>query len=69
MVPLEIVLRNQPRGREATPWLEPYRERFAKAAREASVELKGTKLKGADKVKLFNNLVREKLQRQSWELE
>ena len=57
---LQIVIRNQAKGREATPWLNPYRERFAQAAREAKKELEGTKLRGADKVQAFNRLVGEK---------
>ena len=61
MEELQIVIRNQPKGREATPWLEPYRERFAKAAREAAKELKRSKVRGADKVRLFNSLVSQKL--------
>ena len=62
---LQLVLRNQKKGREATPWLEPYRERFSKAAHEASVELKGTKLKGAAKVQALNRLVSQKLRGES----
>lgn len=58
---LQIVIRKQAKGREATPWLNPYRERFAQAAREAATELKGTKLKGADKIQEFNRRVGEKL--------
>ena len=58
---LQIVIRNQAKGREATPWLEPYRERFTRASKEAAKELRGTKLRGADKVKRFNSLVGEKL--------
>jgi hypothetical protein len=58
---LQLVIRNQPKGREATPWLEPYRERFSQAAKEAAAELKGTKLKGEARVRAFNNLIKEKL--------
>lgn len=61
---LQIVIRNQPKGREATPWLEPYRVRFSKAAKEAAREMEGTKLKGADRVRVFNRLVGEKLRSQ-----
>lgn len=57
---LQIVIRNQRKGRQATPWLDPYRERFSKAAKEAAKEMEGTKLRGADKVRLFNSLVAEK---------
>lgn len=61
MKELQLVIRNQPKGREATPWLDPHRKRFAQAAHEAKKELEGTKLKGADKVQAFNRLVAEKL--------
>lgn len=64
MEELQIVLRKQAKGREATPWLEPYRERFGKAAKEAAKELGGTKLKGADRVRAFNRLVGKKLRSQ-----
>jgi len=64
MKELQIVIRNQPKGRQATPWLDPYRERFAKAAHEASKELADTKLKGAAKVQAFNLLIAEKLRSQ-----
>lgn len=64
MKELQIVIRNQAKGREATPWLNSYRERFAQAAREAKKELEGTKLKGADKVRRFNSLVGEKFRSQ-----
>ncbi len=59
---LTRVLRNQPKGREATPWLNGQRERFGKAAQEAGKEMADTKLKGAARVKAFNQLVRQKLQ-------
>lgn len=61
MEELQIVIRNQRKGRQATPWLEPYRERFAKAAHEAKKEMEGTKLKGAARVEAFNRLVSQKL--------
>lgn len=58
---LILSLRNQPCGKETTPWLDEHRERFAKAAKAASQELKGKNLKGANKVRAFNALVSEKL--------
>lgn len=63
MEELQIVLRKQAKGREATPWLNPYRDRFTQAAREAKKELEGTKLRGAAKVQEFNRRVGEKLRR------
>lgn len=61
---LQLILKNQAKGREATPWLEPYREKFARAAREAATEVRDSPLKGAAKIKLINSLISEKLKRQ-----
>ena len=60
---LKIILREQATGRDATPWLESYRERFGKAAKEAAQEIKGLPLKGADKVRAINRLISEKLKK------
>jgi lysophospholipase L1-like esterase len=58
---LKIILRNTPIGRKETPWLEPYREKFAKAAKEIAAELKDTKLKGTDRIRAFNARMSQKL--------
>ena len=58
---LKIILREQATGRDATPWLELYRERFGKAAREAAQELKDSPLKSTEKVRAINRLISEKL--------
>lgn len=58
---LQLVIRNQPKGREATPWLNPYRERFAKAAKEVAEEMKDTKLRGTARVKAFNARISQRL--------
>lgn len=58
---LRLILKNQATGREATPWLDSYRERFGKAAKEAAKELKDSPLKGADKVRAINARISEKL--------
>lgn len=58
---LKLILKQQPTGREETPWLEPYREKFAKAAKEVVAELKDTKLKGAAKVRAMNARMSQKL--------
>jgi len=58
---LKIILKNQPVGRDATPWLEPQREKFAKAAKEAAQELKDSRLKGAARVRSFNARISQKL--------
>ena len=59
----KLFLKNQAKGREATPWLEPYREKFARAAKEAATEVKDSSLKGAAKVQLLNRLISEKLKK------
>jgi hypothetical protein len=69
MKELKLILKEQVVGREATPWLEPHRERFAKAAHEAAIELQGTKLKGAARIQAFNRRIAEKLRPQSQGLE
>jgi hypothetical protein len=58
---LKIILKEQPVGRAMTPWLEPYRDKFAKAAKEVAAELKDTKLKGAAKIRAFNTRMSQKL--------
>lgn len=58
---LKLVLRETPIGRESTPWLDPQREKFTRAAREVAQELKGSKLRGAAKIHAMNRLMSEKL--------
>ena len=58
---LKLILKEQPIGREATPWLEPQREKFAQVARECSEAFKDSKLKGAAKVRAMNRWMAERL--------
>ncbi len=58
---LKIILKNQPVGREETPWLEPQREKFTQAAKEVAQELKDSRLKGAAKIRAFNARMSQKL--------
>ena len=58
---LKIILKEQPVGRESTPWLDPQREKFAQVAKEVAQEMKGTKLRGAARVKAFNARISERL--------
>ncbi len=58
---LIIILKEQPVGRAMTPWLETYRDKFTKAAKETAAELKDTKLKGAAKVRALNARMSQKL--------
>ena len=59
----QLILKNQAKGRDATPWLEPYREKFARAAREAATEVRDSPLKGAEKVRAINARISEKLKK------
>jgi len=58
---LKIILKTQPVGREETPWLEPQREKFARAAKEVAQEFKDSKLKGAAKIRAMNARISQKL--------
>ena len=58
---LKLTLKEQPVGRESTPWLDPQREKFAQVAKEVAQELKGSKLKGAAKIHAMNRLMSQKL--------
>lgn len=51
---LKIVLRETPTGREATPWLNPQREKFNRLARECKEEFKDSRLKGEAKIRAMN---------------
>ena len=58
---LRLSLRNQPVGKEETPWLNGQRARFTKATQEASLEMKDTKLRHTARILKMNALVSEKL--------
>ncbi|MBA7711714.1 hypothetical protein ES703_120680 [subsurface metagenome] len=58
---LIIILKNQPVGREETPWLEPQRRKFTQVAKEVAEEMKDTKLRGAARVRAFNARMSQKL--------
>jgi len=58
---LKIILRETPIGREATPWLDPQREKFAQVARECKEAFKDSKLKGAAKIIAMNAWMSERL--------
>jgi hypothetical protein len=58
---LRLSLRNQPVGKEETPWLEGQRARFAKAAHEVAIEMKDSKLRHTARVLKMNALVSAKL--------
>ena len=58
---LKLILKEQPVGREETPWLEPQREKFAQATKECKEAFKDSKLRGADKVRAMNRWMSERL--------
>jgi len=58
---LKIILKEQPVGREETPWLDPQREKFAQVAKECKEAFKDSKLRGADKVMAMNRWMSERL--------
>jgi len=60
---LKLILRETPTGRESTPWLDSQREKFAQVAKEVAQEMKGTKLRGAARVRAFNARISERLKK------
>jgi len=57
----KLVLREQPVGREETPWLDPQREKLAQLAKECKEAFKDSKLRGAAKVRAMNRWMSERL--------
>ncbi|MBA7652121.1 hypothetical protein ES703_59950 [subsurface metagenome] len=58
---LRLILKEQPLGREATPWLDPQREKFAQVAKECSQAFRHSKLRGAAKIMGMNRWMSERL--------
>ncbi|GAH73280.1 unnamed protein product, partial [marine sediment metagenome] len=58
---LKLILKEQPVGREETPWLDPQREKFARVARECSQAFRHSKLRGAAKIMAMNRWMSERL--------
>jgi len=58
---LRLILKEQPLGRESTPWLDPQREKFALVARECKEAFKDSKLRGAAKIMAMNRWMSERL--------
>lgn len=58
---LKLILKEQPVGREETPWLDPQREKFARVAKECSEAFKDSKLRGAAKIFAMNAWMSERL--------
>ncbi|MBA7650027.1 hypothetical protein ES703_57828 [subsurface metagenome] len=57
----KLILKEQPVGREETPWLDPQREKFAQVARDCREAFKDSKLKGAAKIRAMNAWMSERL--------
>jgi len=58
---LKLILKEQPVGREETPWLDPQRKKFAQVAKECSQVFGHSKLRGAAKVRAMNRWMSEHL--------
>jgi len=58
---LKLTLKEQPVGREETPWLEPQREKFAQVAGECKEAFKDSKLRGAAKIQAMNQFMSDRL--------
>jgi hypothetical protein len=58
---LKLILRETPTGRDATPWLDPQREKFTRVARECKEKFKDSKLKGEAKIRAMNQFMSEHL--------
>ncbi|MBA7701808.1 hypothetical protein ES703_110554 [subsurface metagenome] len=58
---LKLILRETTTGLKPTQKQAAQRERFAQAAKDVAQEMKGTKLKGAARVKAFNAGVSRRL--------
>ena len=58
---LKLVLRETSTGRDATPWLDPQREKFTRVARECKEAFKDSKLKGEAKIRAMNQFMSERL--------
>ena len=57
----KLILRETVTGREATPWLDPQRDKFARIAKECKEAFKDSKLKGAAKIQAMNAWISERL--------
>lgn len=58
---LKIILRETPIGLEPTPKQVIQREKFARVAKEVAEEMKGTKLRGAARIRTFNARISQRL--------
>ncbi len=54
---MKIVLRETTTGREATPWLDPRREKFTRVSGECKEAFKDSKLKGEAKIRAMNQFM------------
>ena len=58
---LKIVLRETQTGREATPWLDPQRDKFTRVARECKETFKDSRLRGEAKIRAMNAFMSQRL--------
>ena len=62
---LKIVLRETQTGREATPWLDPQRDKFTRVARECKEAFKDSRLRGEAKIRAMNAFMSQRLKSQT----
>ena len=62
---LKLILRETHTGREASPWLNPQRDKFTRVARECKEAFKDSKLKGEAKIRAMNAFMSERLKSQT----
>ena len=58
---LKLILRETTTGREASPWLDPQREKFTRVASECKETFKDSKLKGEAKIRAMNIFMSQRL--------
>ena len=58
---LKLILRETPVGMPPTPKQSAQREKFSRIAEDCKEEFKGSKLRGADKVRAMNRWMAERL--------
>ena len=61
---LKLIIKEQPVGREETPWLDPQREKFTRVAKECQEAFRNSKLKGAAKVIAMNRFMSQRLRQE-----
>ncbi len=58
---LKLILRETTTGRDATPQLDPQRDKFTRVAGECKEKFKDSKLKGEAKIRAMNAFMSQRL--------